>query len=173
MWVAIWACLTQLGISQEWWHWGWQHPQHRAGIHPRDLARKSTLTSFHSLLPEPCTKRTTTAERGAEPGYHSMSRCAPCPAPSPTWVRLGEGVHVQEVPEGIEPGVSHPECHLPGPVADPHVLPHCLWDSTMPEGHAGTQGQEPWHAGAMQPPPMRFSRTVGRAGSSIASADGD
>lgn len=30
------------------------------------------LTSFHSLLPETCTKRTTTAERGAEPGCRAM-----------------------------------------------------------------------------------------------------
>jgi len=122
-WVAIWAHLTQPGISQEQGRGGQQH--HGAGSLPRALSRGAMLTSFHSLLPEPCTKRTTTAERGAALGCCTASRlcCAPCLVPPPTWVRLGEGVHVQQVPGVTEPGVSHPGCHPPGPTAGPRVLP--------------------------------------------------
>lgn len=173
--VAIWAHLTEPGISQERACWGLQHPWRGVG---GNKARDAALTSFHSLLPAPCTKRTTTAERGAEP-CRALPRCAhttgSTPRP-PTWVRFGEGVHVQQVPGGTEPGVSG------------HALAGCQhptrWGSPCPP-RAGLLGDGPnreGSAGALgpkAPAPVGhgqeagWKEPIGTARSSVSSADSD
>lgn len=136
--MAIWAHLTEPGISRE---------RGRRGRR-RGPGRGAALTSFHSLLPVPCTKRMTTVERGAEPCH-----AAPCPHPEvpplpPTWVGLGEGVHVQQVPGGTELRVSD-RAH-PTRRASP-ACPPC----------AGSRGMAPLRTAARQ---AGRGGTVGRRG---------
>lgn len=159
MWtpVAIWASLSQPGISQEQWRWRQQLPQHRAGSSPRDPARGAELTSFHSLLPEPCTKRTTTAERGAELGCHAVP--CPCHAVPPAQPHHPPGSDLEKVSMSSrflgDEARHEPPCAPPTQPSKGSPCPPPRPITGRHHGCASTQGREPQHLRGTRWLPLR------------------